>query len=87
MKKVYTKPVIVIEDFSLNANIAGDCEGEPVGNPTQGNCAVLGTGGVNIFSGTIGDCDFRPEDMGQAEDQWDGFCYHVPVEYATLFNS
>ena len=87
MKKIYTKPVVVIEDFSLSTTIAGDCEGEPVGNPTKGVCAVQGTGGVNVFSGNIVACDFTPEEMNQPKDQWNGFCYHVPVEYATLFNS
>jgi hypothetical protein len=52
MKKVYTKPEIMFEDFTLSTNIAGDCEGEFV-NATKGSCAVTGTGGVMIFSENI----------------------------------
>ena len=86
MKKVYTAPQILFESFTMSTNIAGNCE-SIVGNPTQGTCAVIGTGGQNIFSGTIEACDFTPEGFGGTADEWDGFCYHVPTEYNNLFNS
>lgn len=87
MKKVYEKPLIMFEDFTMSTNIAGDCEGEPVGNPSRGTCAVIGTGDIFIFSGTVTECDYKPEDMGGEADKWDGLCYHVPTEYNNLFNS
>lgn len=86
MKKKYEKPQIYIENFSLDTTIAGDCEGK-VGNPTRGICPVKGTGGIDMFSGTVTACVYKPEDMGGKEDEWDGFCYHVPTEYSNLFNS
>lgn len=86
MKKKYEKPMIIIENFSLSTTIAGDCE-SIVGNPTKGTCAVLGTGNIPMFSGSIDACDFTPEDMGGVADEWDGFCYHIPMDYKNLFNS
>lgn len=86
MKKKYMKPEIMFEDFSLNTSIAANCEGI-VNNANKGTCAVIGTGDIYMFSGTVSQCDFKPEDMGGEEDKWDGFCYHVPTEYNNLFNS
>jgi len=86
MKKTYQKPDIMYEDFSLSTNIAGDCE-RIVGNPTEGSCALEGSGGVAVFNGNMSVCDFTPESYNQAADQWDGFCYHVPTEQSNLFNS
>jgi len=86
MKKTYSKPEILFEDFSASTSIAVNCEGI-VGNPSKGTCAVLGTGGIAMFDGSIRACDYTPEGMGGAADQWDGFCYHVPTEYNNLFNS
>lgn len=86
MKKKYVKPVIIFENFSLSTNIAGDCE-STVGNPSKGTCAVIGTGDIYMFSGTVTQCDYKPEDLGGEEDKWNGFCYHVPTEYNNLFNS
>lgn len=77
----------MFEDFTLSTNIATTCEGTPVNNPTRGTCSVEGTGGVAIFSGTMGVCDYTPEQMGGVEDMWDGLCYHVPSEEHNLFNS
>ena len=37
MRKVYRKPDIVFEDFTLSANIAGNC-GEALGNHAETNC-------------------------------------------------
>lgn len=87
MKKKYIKPQIYFEDFSPSTNIAGDCEGI-VGNASKGTCAVLGTGGIDIFDGEVGAvCVYTPTDLGGKEDEWDGACYHVPTEYNNLFNS
>ena len=87
MKKTYEKPMIIFEDFSLSTSIAAGCEGI-VGNPTAGSCAVLGSGGIAVFSSSMTEvCDYTPEGLGQPEDKWDGLCYHVPTEDYTLFNS
>lgn len=81
MKKKYVKPVFVFESFSLDTNIAGDCE-KIVGTPTRGTCTVEGTGGITMFDDSAsGICMFEPD------GEWNGFCYHVPVDYKNLFNS
>lgn len=82
MKKTYTKPEISFESFLMSTNIAGDCEKPFVNNASKGTCAVLGTGGIAVFDGSVGACKFTAEN-----DQWDGLCYHVPTEAANLFNS
>lgn len=86
MKKEYKKPQVVIETFSLNTNIAGDCE-SIVGNPAKDSCAVIGTGDIHMFNSTVDACEYTPTNLGGSEDLWDGFCYHVPTEYNNLFNS
>lgn len=86
MKKEYSKPIVVFENFSLSTNIAGTCE-EIVKNPTQGTCALQGTGGINVFNSGMNVCEYTPGDFGDPEDMWNGYCYHVPTEYNNLFNS
>lgn len=87
MKKTYSKPEILFEDFTMSTNIATGCEGT-VGNPAKGTCAVVGTGNIAVFTGTISACDFTPTEVGgKNDDEWDGFCYHVSTEYNNLFNS
>ena len=87
MKKEYSKPEIFFEDFCLSTSISVGCD-RIVGNPSEGNCAVKGTGDVAIFTSEMTRiCSFTPGSFGQPEDTWDGFCYHVPVETSDLFNS
>lgn len=81
MTKEYVKPQIVFEEFSLSTNIAAGCEGR-VDNPSKGVCAIIGTGGINMFVDTVEACDFTPPD-----EKHNGFCYHVPTEDKNLFNS
>lgn len=88
MKKVYSKPEVMFEDFTMSTNIATGCE-RTVGNHSKGSCAVVGTGNVAVFTNTmINICDYTPTEVGgNKDDEWDGFCYHVPTEYNNLFNS
>ena len=81
MKKVYSKPEIMFESFTLSVNIAGDCE-RIVGNPARDACAYETTGGITNFTETLTACDYTPSD-GMA----DGFCYHIPFDDKELFNS
>lgn len=83
MKKTYTKPEILFEGFSMSTNIAGDCEGEPVGNPTRGSCGILLNDGNTIFVDITTGCTIG---MGKNYVH-DGLCYHTPVDSANLFNS
>lgn len=88
MKKVYSKPEIQFEDFTMSTSIAAGCE-KIVGNPSQGTCGIIGSGGYTIFNSSVGGgCVFTPEDTGNgAEDVYDGACYHVPNDYSNFFNS
>ena len=82
MKKTYTKPEIVFESFSFSTSIAGDCE-RIVGNPSRGTCGVPdATGQFPVFIDSNTGCVITGSD-----DQYDGFCYHVPVDSKNLFNS
>ncbi|MBO5322836.1 MAG: hypothetical protein J6A88_01880 [Oscillospiraceae bacterium] len=87
MKRAYEKPQILFESFSVSTNIAGDCEGNPVGNPSRGSCPVISSSGDRIFDTAAHGCDYTPTQMGGVDDMWDGYCYHVPTEYNNLFNS
>ena len=87
MKKRYEKPQIVFEDFTLSTNIAGDC-GTIIDGQSLGNCALEGTGGINVFILGVFACEFTPTDMGFVnDDAYDGICYHVPIPSQSLFNS
>lgn len=87
MKKIYHKPQIVFESFTMSTNIAGDCEPPFVNNASKGVCTVNGNGGLAIFDDLVSACNANPEEMGGIADHWDGLCYHVPTEDNNLFNS
>ncbi len=80
MKKVYVKPVLIFEDFTLNTNIAGDCD-RIAGSPSKGTCGISGSApGLDLFSvGIISGCVINGND--------DESCYHVPTAATNLFNS
>ena len=86
MKKTYKKPEISFESFLMSTNIAGNCEGPAVGNPSRGSCGIPGSApGMNLFSATIdgpNGCQ-----IPSVDDPNDKFCYHNPTEYNNLFNS
>ena len=85
MKKRYAKPQIVFENFALSTNIAGDCE---VKNNLQGRDACPYTvstifhGDRNIFITEPSGCTTI-----EADGDYNGLCYHVPLESNNLFTS
>lgn len=85
MKKTYSKPVIIIENFSLSTNLAADCE-KPFTLAEQFACGIpdeSGTG-LMIFDTSIAStCGVD----GMGNEVYDGFCYHIPSESNELFNS
>lgn len=85
MKKTYTKPQITLERFTLNTNIAGDCEVK-TWTPSAGTCAYtvdLGDFGTrDVFTSQIVACK-----TVEADGEYNSICYHVPSENNTLFNS
>lgn len=83
MKKKYTKPMIIIEDFSLDTTIAGSCD---VKTDTQGygECG-LDMSGITIFLDGMSGCTFPIKNVG-GDGEHNGLCYHVPTD-SNLFNS
>lgn len=84
MKKVYTKPEIMFESFTLSTNIAAGCQ-FIVNNASQGVCGYLpdrDPTGKNIFTSEITGCQRTEVDGG-----YNGICYHVPTDTTDLFNS
>lgn len=79
MKKLYTKPQIVFESFSLSTNIAAGCEFRN-GLQTEGACGYETRNGIT-FTDEIGACIYK------APDNNDALCYHVPITTANIFNS
>ena len=86
MKKTYSKPSVIIENFTLSTNIAGDCE-RPFNLQAQFICAIPDESGsgMTLFSGSV---DSMCDAEGDGDKAiYDGFCYHVPTENRELFNS
>ncbi len=86
MKKVYSKPEIMFEDFSLNNAITLNCKAI-VGAPSAGECPYKVESGRDvtkyIFASGMNICT-SPED----DDEYNGLCYHTFIDGAdSLFNS
>lgn len=81
MKKVYSKPDIVFESFTLSTNIAAGCE-RKTNTPSQDQCGFK-FGSDIVYTDTMYGCtDIKPD-----QSLLDGFCYHNPSENNNLFNS
>ena len=80
MKKIYSKPEIIFEDFSLSTSIAAGCELDTPLPSYEENCGYPTRGGIVFVEGA--QCTTHPQD-----GMHNGFCYHVPVETSNLFNS
>lgn len=81
MKKLYSKPDIHFESFSLSTSIASTCEVKTY-HPSNGVCG-LKFGSQFIFTEEIEGCTTKIVE-GEA---YDGLCYHNPSENNNLFNS
>lgn len=79
MKKTYEAPEILFESFSLSTSISAGCEFKN-GLLTEGECGYQTRGGVIFVEGVNG-CKYTEPDTN------DSLCYHVPNEYANIFNS
>lgn len=88
MKKVYERPGIFFENFSLNTNIAADCS-IIHGSPSRNICGIEGTGDIMLFSvGLSSNCMYYPDGYNpETDDINNGLCYHVPGDTNRLFNS
>ena len=82
MKKVYEKPAIVFESFTMSTNIASGCE-NPTNLPSWNQCGLDFSGLMVFMTGMTG-CEDIQVNEG---DSFDGICYHVPTEGNNLFTS
>lgn len=83
MKKVYQKPEILFEDFSLSTRIASDCEVFP-GDPR------LSYGGAGeVFADGL--CAWNVDEIGgitaPGTDSYNEICYHNVSDDTTIFTS
>lgn len=89
MKKVYKKPEIMFEDFTLSTNIAGDCE-KKTNTQNSGTCAyTVATkyGSWEVFTDAVSACTTKESTLdGVADGVYNSICYHVPYG-ENLFNS
>ena len=88
MKKVYEKPQIMFESFSLSTNIAGDCEYKP-SPPTLYKCGLDFADGT-IFLDSMADvCSPQYQMKSEGGDgAYGNLCYHVPNDgINNMFNS
>ena len=84
MKKLYEKPEIVFECFSVSNNIAAGCE-KIVGLPSVDVCGIpSSTPGMSVFADVTGSSCTIP---GNGSEGYDGYCYHNPSTDQNLFNS
>ena len=82
MKKVYSKPDISFEDFSLSTNIAAGCEEQPF-NLTD-RCGVKWTKGQVLFDNGFDNCT---KEIISGDSKYNKLCYHNPYESYNVFYS
>lgn len=81
MKKAYTKPDIMFEDFSLSTSIALSCEYGA--SHVQYVCAYEDEFlEAVIFTNDISACTTKIQDGA-----YNGICYHVPSDATNIFAS
>lgn len=81
MKKTYSKPEILFEDFSLSTSITAGCELKTPLPSYEENCAYPTQGGM-LFTDQVQACGKTPPG-----GVYNGACYHVPADTNNLFNS
>lgn len=82
MKKVYTKPQLMFESFSLSTSIAGGCDA--IVDTYRGGTCGLNMGFVVVFADVPGTTCTQKIAMTES---WNGICYHNPTDDNNLFNS
>ncbi len=86
MKRSYTKPEILFEDFTLSVNIAAGCE--VIADHGMDECGynVDKDFGLEfyVFTTQIAGCQNAQLNPNEA---YDGLCYHNPSELNNVFSS
>lgn len=87
MKKIYAKPLVFIDNFSICTNIAAGCEAT-TNLQYEGKCGYPMVGGrvedAIVFTGAETGC--TTTEVLDEEDAYNGICYHIPYG-ENLFNS
>ena len=80
MKKRYEKPIVVMQSFQLDADVAGACSerGANLVNSTEDNCAL----DDGLFASTA--CILNVKETGDGNN---GICYHTLVDINMYFGS
>ena len=86
MKKIYEKPEIYFESFSLSTNIASDCE-VPFTLVGKDVCAIPDANGLNMGIFNASAAGSNCVIPGTGNETYNGFCYHVPTASSNLFSS
>ncbi len=81
MKREYSRPDIIFEDFSLSTAISAGC-GEKTNTPSQNICGLEFGPGAMVFTQQVSGCTIKVEDTDN-----NGLCYHVFCDESRLFNS
>lgn len=82
MKKAYSKPEIMFENFSLSTNIAAGCEHTTSLPSYEASCAYISSGfGEKIFV-SAPNCE-----VTAPNGEYGNICYHNPSYENNLFNS
>ena len=84
MRKAYSKPDIMFEDFSLSTSIADNCS---VKTRTyhQWSCGVQ-FGTLTVFTTEVVGCR-QSGNIAVTNGEFNGLCYHVPHNGQNLFIS
>lgn len=76
MKKIYSKPDIYFDNFSMSTAIAGNCS-TVTDTYAGGQCGLEYTDTIIIFANDVSQCNFKVGDSS-IDAEWNGICYHVP---------
>ena len=84
MRKAYSKPQIMFEDFTLNTYVAASCGHEATHSDSLGRTceAYKLRSGEVVFMDPLVGCT-----TVEADGDYNGFCYHVPTISLNLFGS
>lgn len=82
MKKAYTAPEIMFEDFTISTNIAAGCEAKS-DLQAGGRCGFKWGKKIIFVDETTG-CSVE---VVSGDGNYDGLCYHNPSEDYNVFNS
>jgi hypothetical protein len=82
VKRAYSKPDIIFEDFSLSAGIAAGCE-KKIDTKYSGQCGLI-FGDLMMFVDSVAAC---ADPVVDGAPKYNGLCYHIPSDSKNLFNS